>query len=147
MADLSRLDLPVPAASVLVIGTGGTGRTRAVYADGVRTDAVRTDAAGNALHTLSGVAVSVNGVGMDGATVETTTPIETVTAGTIFRAEGIVTVGVRAGAKPGFKSGDAPRGVLDLSVFVERLTPIASAHDLAAAAAAEPKRATAAKPA
>lgn len=38
MADLARITLPVEPGSVLLIGTGGTSRTRAAYENGVKTD-------------------------------------------------------------------------------------------------------------
>lgn len=128
MADLTTLRVPVAADSLMVIGTGGGGRTRAVYRDGAVTeDVVQRD--GSAVHRLSGVAVSVAGIGLDGAVLETTTPLETVPAGTIFRVEGVAELSVRADARPGF--GDrGPRGVLTVTVYAQTLTPVGTVDQL-----------------
>jgi len=128
MADLTTLKVPVPSELLLVIGTGGGGRTRTVYRDGAATEElVQRD--GAAVHRLSGVAVSVAGVGLDGAMIETTTPLETVNAGTVFRVEGVAELTVRADARPGF--GDrGPRGVLAVSVYAQTLTPVGSVDQL-----------------
>lgn len=130
MSDLSRMTLPVDAASVVVIGTGGEARTRKEYRGGEATGAmIQRDGAD--VHRLTGVAVSIGGVGLDGASVETTTGLESVGAGTVFKAEGVVEVSVRADAKPGF--GDrGPRGVLVPSVYVQRLVPAGSITELLA---------------
>ena len=118
----------MPSDLLLVIGTGGGGRTRAVYRDGERTEEV-VEREGSAVHRLTGVAVSIGGVGLDGAMVETSTPLETVDAGTIFRVEGSAELTVRADARPGF--GDrGPRGVLSVSVYAQTLTPVGSVDQL-----------------
>ncbi len=128
MADLTTLRVPVPADQLMVIGTGGGGRTRAVYKDGAATDdVVQRD--GAAVHRLTGVAISVAGVGLDGATLETTTPLEQVPAGTVFRVEGTAEVSVRADARPGFSDRE-PRGVLTVTVFAQTLTPVGSIEQL-----------------
>lgn len=128
MADMTLLRVPVPADQLLVIGTGGGGRTRAVYKDGELTEElVQRD--GAAVHRLNGVAVSVAGTGLDGAIVETTTPLETVDAGIVFKVEGAAEVAVRADARPGF--GDrGPRGVLAVTVYAQTLTPVGSVEQL-----------------
>jgi hypothetical protein len=128
MGDLAILRIPVPEDAVLVISGGGSGRTRAVYRDGAATDElVQRD--GAAVYRLSGVAVSVAGTGLDGAVVETTTPLETVAPGTVFRVEGNTELAVRADARPGF--GDrGPRGVLTVTVYAQTLTPVGSVIDL-----------------
>lgn len=120
--------VPVSADALMVFGTGGGGRTRPVYRDGAVTDdVVQRD--GAAVHRLSGVAVSVAGVGLDGAVVETTTPLETIAAGTVFRVEGSAELLLRADARPGF--GDrGPRGVLAVTVYAQTLTPVGSVTDL-----------------
>jgi hypothetical protein len=120
--------VPVSADVLMVFGTGGGGRTRSVYRDGAVTDdVVQRD--GAAIHRLSGVAVSVAGVGLDGAVVETTTPLETIAAGTVFRVEGSAELLLRADARPGF--GDrGPRGVLAVTVYAQTLTPVGSVTDL-----------------
>lgn len=128
MSDISRLTLSVDPSTVLLIGTGGTSRTRVAYANGVKTE-VNVQRGGADVHRLTGVAVSVSGVGLDGAVVETATPLENVPAGGIFRAEGIAEVSVRADGRPGF-AGGAPRGVLAVTVFVERLVPVGNANEL-----------------
>lgn len=128
MSDLSRLTLPIDSSSVLLIGTGGTSRTRVVYENGVKTDS-NVQRGGADVHRLTGVAVSVNGQGLDGATVETATPLENVPAGGIFRAEGLAEISVRAEGRQGFGGGN-PRGVLALTVFVERLVPVGNANDV-----------------
>lgn len=128
VADVTNLRLPVPADQILVIGTGGGSRTRAVYKDGAATgDVVERD--GAAVHRLSGVAVSVAGAGLDGCVVETSTPLETVPAGTVFRVEGNAELAIRADARAGF--GDrGPRGVLGITVYVQTLTPVGSVESL-----------------
>lgn len=122
MADINRLEIPARSEELLLVGTGGTVRTRAEFRDGQRTG--ETMKRGGAdVHRLTGLAVSLAGVGLDGATVETASPLDEVPAGQIFRAEGEVSVAVRADARPGF--GDSgPRGVLGITVWVERLTPV-----------------------
>ncbi|AAS03181.1 hypothetical protein AFC81_07805 [Mycobacterium avium subsp. paratuberculosis] len=128
MADIARLTLNVDPASVLLLGTGGTSRTRAAYENGVKTEA-NVQRGGVDVHRLTGVAVSVSGTGLDGAVVETSTPLENVPAGAIFRAEGAAEVSVRAEGRQGF-GGGSPRGVLAVTVFVERLVPIGNANDV-----------------
>lgn len=135
MSDMSRLILNVDPASVLLIGTGGTSRTRVAYENGVKTDA-NVQRGGVDVHRLTGVAVSVNGLGLDGAVVETATPLENVPAGGIFRAEGIAEVAVRAEGRQGFGAG-SPRGVLSVTVFVERVVPAGNATDVLRAPAAK----------
>lgn len=139
MADMTRLDgLVLDAGQVLAIGTGGGGRAQRVYRDGAATDEpVLVD--GAQLHKLTGLAVSVGGVGLDGADVQTTTPLESVPAGTIFRAEGRCTLSVRADAKPGW--GDrGPRGLLVVTVYIQRLEAVGSVNDLLRPAPATAKR-------
>ncbi|MEW5813082.1 MAG: hypothetical protein AB1925_26985 [Actinomycetota bacterium] len=128
MADLTTLRVPVPSDLLLVIGTGGGGRTRAVYRDGAKTDEV-VERDGAAVHRLTGVAVSVAGVGLDGAMLETTSPLQTVEAGTIYRVEGIAELTVRADARPGFGDRSA-RGVLAVTVYAQTLTPVGSVDQL-----------------
>ncbi len=128
MADLTTLRVPVPVEQLMVIGTGGGSRTRAVYRDGAATgEVVQRD--GAAVHRLTGVAVSVAGVGLDGATVETTTPLEEVPAGTVWRVEGSAELSVRADARPGF-ADRGPRGVLTVTVFAQTLTPVGNIDQL-----------------
>lgn len=128
MADLTTLRVPVPSDLILVIGTGGGGRKRAVYRDNKKTEEV-VEREGSPVHRLSGVAVSIAGVGLDGAMVETSTPLETVEAGTIFRVEGAAELTVRADARPGFGDG-GPRGVLAVSVYAQTLTAVGSVDQL-----------------
>lgn len=128
MADLTTLRVPVPADQLLVIGTGGGARTRAVYKDGAVTDEV-VQRDGAAVHRLTGVAVSVGGVGLDGASLETTTPLEQVQAGIVFKVEGAAELSIRADARAGF--GDrGPRGVLSVSVYAQTLTPVGDVAQL-----------------
>ncbi len=140
MAELSRMTLPIDAGSVLLMATGGTARTKVAYENGVRTES-NVQRAGVDVHRLTGMAVSVGGQGLDGATVETSTPLEDVPAGGIFRAEGVAEVSVRAEGKSGF-NGNGPRGVLALTVFVERLVPVGNANDLLRAASGSRKTAS-----
>lgn len=133
MPELSKMTLAVDPTTVLLIGTGGTARTRAQYENGVKTD-TNVQRGGVDVHRLTGVAVSVGGTGLDGATVETATPLENVQAGSIFKAEGLTEVSVRAEGRSGFGSG-SPRGVLAVTVFIERLVPVGNANDLLRAGA------------
>ncbi|MCH9668461.1 MAG: hypothetical protein K0U78_00925 [Actinomycetia bacterium] len=128
MPELSRVMLAVDPDSVLLISTGGTARTRVQYENGVKTDS-NIQRSGADVHRLTGVAVSVNGNGLDGATVETATPLAEIKAGSIFKAEGLVEVQIRAEGRAGFGDG-APRGVLATTVFVERLIPVGNATDV-----------------
>lgn len=128
MADINNLRLPVTADQLLVIGTGGGSRTRAVFKDGAATDQV-VERDGAAVHRLSGVAVSIAGVGLDGAVLETTTPLESVGAGVVYRAEGHCEVAIRGDARPGF--GDrGPRATLSVTVFAQQLNPVGSVESL-----------------
>lgn len=129
MADLTRLDdIVVDPGQVIAFGTGGGGRAQRVFRDGTATDEpVLVD--GAQLHKLTGIAVSVGGRGIDGAQVHTSTPLETVPAGVLFKAEGRCTLSVRADARPGW--GDrGPRGVLAVTVYIQTLTPVGSVSDL-----------------
>jgi hypothetical protein len=141
MPELSKMTLAVDPSTVLLIGTGGTARTRAQYENGVKTD-INVQRDGVDLHRLTGVAVSVNGTGLDGATVETATPLENVQAGSIFKAEGLTEVSVRAEGRSGFGDG-SPRGVLAVTVFVERLVPVGNANDVIRATATAGRRSNA----
>lgn len=128
MAEMTRMVSAVPADQVMVIATGGEARTRLAYRDGQQTgETVQRD--GGDVRRLSGVSVSVGGRGLDGATVETATPLDEVPAGTIYRADGTVELTVRAEGRSGFRGGD-PRGVLIVSLYIERLTPVGNAADL-----------------
>lgn len=139
MAELSRLSYHPRHEGVLAVGTGGVTRQRKSYVNGAASDepVLRN---GAAVRRVAGLAISIDGVGLDGATVETTTPLETVEAGTIFKAEGEIEVSVRADARPGFNGG-GPRGVLAVSVFIERLVPVGSAADLMRSPSTATKRA------
>ncbi len=128
MADLTTLKVPVPSELLLVIGTGGGGRTRTVYRDGAKTDEL-VERDGSAIHRLTGVAVSVAGVGLDGAVLETCSELPIVQAGTIFRVEGTAELTVRADARPGFGDRGA-RGVLAVTVYAQTLTPVGSVDQL-----------------
>lgn len=129
MADLSRLVVPVVAESCQLIGTGGVVRQRVNYVNGERSDEPFTRN-GAAVHKVSsGLVVSLGGVGLDGASVETTTPLEEIVAGTIFRPEGVVELSIRAEVRPGFGDG-GPRAVLMPTVFIETLTPLGSVTEL-----------------
>lgn len=134
MAELSRMSYRPTPDSVLIVGIGGVARQRKSYVNGAASDdpPLRN---GAAVQRVSGMAVSIDGVGLDGATIDTSTPLGDVTAGTIFRAEGEVEVQIRADARAGFNGG-APRGVLAVSVYVERLVPVGSAADLLRTASA-----------
>lgn len=135
------MTLPVAADGVLIVGTGGEARTQAVWADGRATDAVQ-QRDGADLRRLTGVAVSVAGIGLDGASVTTTTALDEVSAGMVYRAEGSVEVTMRAVGRPGF--GDrGPRGELVTSVYVERLVPAGSVMDLVKAPGGSGRRAAA----
>ncbi|WP_236742938.1 hypothetical protein [Mycobacteroides abscessus] len=67
------------------------------------------------------------------------TPLEEAPAGMVYRAEGVVELAVRADARPGF--GDrGPRGVLALTVRIERLVPVGNVMDLLRQTPTAPKR-------
>lgn len=121
---MQSMKIPADPAAVLLVGLGGAARERRAYAAGVATgDAVMRD--GIPVRRVTGLAVSVAGVGLDGAVVETTTALEEVSAGSIWRAEGAVELTVRAAASPGF-GGGGPRADLVATIFVERLVPVGS---------------------
>lgn len=131
MAASNTLIIPIDPEQAMVIATGGVGKARQEYRDGQATgQALERD--GAAIWRLTGVAVSVAGQGLDGATVETATPLEEVPAGTIFAATGNCELTVRATATPGFGPNATPRGQLAVTVWVETLTPVASVDDLLA---------------
>jgi hypothetical protein len=139
MADLTRLDeLVLDPAQVIAFGIGGGGRAQRVYRDGNATDEpVLVD--GAQLHKLTGIAVSVGGRGLDGAQVHTSTPLDTVDAGVLFKAEGRCTLSVRADARPGW--GDrGPRGVLAVTVYIQTLTPVGSVTDILRGASSAGRR-------
>ena len=95
---------------------------------------------GAAVRAVTGLAVSVAGVGLDGATVQTVTPLEEISAGQIYAAEGAVEIIARAEAKPGF-GGGSPRADLNIVVFIERLVPKGDVTSLLAGAASGGRRA------
>ncbi|GAB2659242.1 hypothetical protein GCM10027169_22970 [Gordonia jinhuaensis] len=129
MSEITRATVVVDPALVQLVGTGGVGRERALYVDGKRQDAPMKTSGGATIRRLSGLAVSVGGVGYDGADVESTTPLEAVDAGVIYRAEGHCEVRFRAEGRAGFGDG-GPRGVLRTTLFVERVTPVGSIADV-----------------
>lgn len=130
---LNRLVLGVPCAEVTVLATGGVATPRAQFIAGERTgETVKFN--GAEVRRVTGLAVSIDGRGLDGAVVETTTVLDEVAAGTVFRAEGETTVTVRAEAQAGF-GGGAPRASLVTTVFVERLVPVGNVSELLRASA------------
>lgn len=132
MADVTRLTVPMDPTQVLLVGTGGEARAKVLYEGGARVEGRFVERDGGTLYGLTGVSVSVAGVGLDGAAVQTVTPMEAVHAGVVYRAEGVCEIAIRADAKPGFSEGAAPRGVLVPTVYVEQLTPVGSVADLLA---------------
>lgn len=136
---MNRTAFRTDPATVLLFGTGGEGRERAEWRDGQRTGEVITRD-GATVRRLSGVAVSVGGLGLDGAVVETTTPIDEVPAGAVFRASGVCEVSVRAEAQAGIGKDAPPRASLSITVFIERLEPVGSVADLVNGKAAPARR-------
>lgn len=134
---LNRLTQPLDPSTLLLISTGGEGRERPEFKDGARTGApvMRN---GAAVRRVSGIAVSLAGQGLDGIAVDTSTPLDAIPAGTVLRAEGEAELSIRADAKPGFNGG-APRGELQVSLFVERLAPVPTAEIGAVLARAQGK--------
>jgi len=119
------LKLPVPSETVLVIGTGGESRELQEWVGGVATGKPVMHSNGGAIRSLSGVSVSVAGQGLDGAEVSTTTPLDGVAAGAIYRASGEVTVTARADAKITGRGADQrARGQVTARVFIETLEPV-----------------------
>ncbi|KXT58238.1 hypothetical protein Y710_03950 [Gordonia sp. QH-12] len=132
MAEMTSFSVPTTPESVVIVGTGGSGKIRAAYENGTRVGDLKTPG-GEPIWRLNGVSMSVDGVGVDGVTIDTSTPLETVPAGVVFRASGRVTLTLRADGRPGFGDG-GPRGVLIATAFVERLDPVGNVADLLAAA-------------
>lgn len=129
----SSLKLGASPDECLIIGTGGDSREKKLYVDGKRTDQTETHANGGAIRTLSGASVSIGGQGLDGAIVQTTTPMDEVPAGAVYRASGEVKLFVRANARMVGSGADA-RAFADLicTVFVERLEVVGDVKDLLA---------------
>lgn len=127
------LSFPIDPKEVLVVGTGGDSRERSEYRDGEATGRPLLHSNGSSIRGLSGVSVSVSGQGLDGAVVTTTTPIESVPAGTIFRASGEVKLTVRADARVVGRGSDArARGDVVAQLFVEQIEPVGDVNDLLA---------------
>lgn len=125
--------LPVTPSEVLVIGTGGEAREVQEWRDGQQTGKPRLHDNGGAIKALSGVSVSVSGQGLDGASVTTTTPLEGIPAGKIFRASGEVSVTVRADARiVGRGTDQRARGEVVATVFIEQLEPVGDVNELVA---------------
>jgi len=128
MAKIGRYTLAAMPQNFQLYATGGVAQVRAEYADGKRTgESMKRN--GVDLRRVTGLAVSYGNQGLDGATIETTTPLEEVQVGTIFRAEGECEINVRADASPGFNGG-SPRAWLELSVFVEKLVPVGNVSEI-----------------
>lgn len=112
MAELSRMSYRPTPDSVLIVGIGGVARQRKSYVNGTASDdpLLRN---GAAVQRVSGMAVSIDGVGLDGATIDTSTPLGDVTAGTVFRAEGEVEVQIRRRSRriQWWRSSRCARGV------------------------------------
>lgn len=138
------LKLPVPAESVVVVGTGGESREMQEWAGGVATGKPQLHSNGSALRALSGVSVSVAGQGLDGAEVSTTTPLDGIAAGAIYKASGEVTVTARADAKiTGRGAEQRARGQVTARVFIETLEPVGDINALLKSAPATGSRAKA----
>lgn len=134
------LKLPVPADSVLVIGTGGEAREMQEWSGGVATGKPQLHSNGGALRALSGVSVSVAGQGLDGAEVSTTTPLDAIPAGALYRASGEVTVTARADARITGRGADQrARGQVTARVFIETLEPVGDVNSLLKAGAGRAK--------
>lgn len=135
----SDLVLGLNPRDLMLVGTGGGAAVRNEWADGKpsETPMVRN---GGALRRLSGIAVALNGVGLDGATIESTTPLDKIESGVVFRAEGECELRVWAAAKKNERSGKL-FAELNTTLFVERLVPVGNAF---AAALAKAQRTAAA---
>lgn len=123
------LTLTVDPKDLQLVGTGGEGRVKQEWKDGQPTGPMLRE--GASVHRLTGMAVSLGGSGLDGCSVETSTPLEEVPVGSLWKVEGHATVTVRADASAGINGG-APRGNLVATVFVEKLVPIGSVTELLA---------------
>ncbi|MFT4044699.1 MAG: hypothetical protein QM673_16185 [Gordonia sp. (in: high G+C Gram-positive bacteria)] len=136
MADPTKVTIPISAHSLILFSGGGEGRVVREYEGGKPTGQNRKGPNGADLWRLNGVSPSLAGKGVEGAVVETTTPLEKLDPGTIFAAEGAVEMTVTAQAKPGY--GDSgPRGTLGVRIFVETLTPRGNIGALLADTASE----------
>lgn len=129
MATINTLIIPIDPEQVLIVATGGVGRERKEYRDGQATgQALQRD--GAAIWRLTGIGVSVAGQGLDGATIETATPLEDVPSGTVFVAAGTCELTIRATGVAGFGQNPTPRGQLETTVWIETLNPVGSVNDL-----------------
>ncbi|WP_341258615.1 hypothetical protein [Gordonia malaquae] len=133
---MTRFKVPTVADSVTVIGLGGTAKIRQAYEDGRRLGDMTADN-GKVIRRLSGVAMSVAGVAVDGVTIDTTSVLEEVPAGVIFKASGEVELTIRAEGRAGFGNG-GPRGVLQATAYIEELTPVGTLSDVLATTKAAP---------
>lgn len=126
MASIRSLTIPLDPSQVLLIGTGGGGVVRAEWVDGERTgESITRDGAD--LRRLSGISVSAAGIGLDGAVVETTTPLDEVGAGTVFAVSGTCELFVRSSSYVDFRGNS--QSELVCTLYVQTLTPVLQVQD------------------
>lgn len=134
---MRNLTLGINVNDLMLIGTGGGGVVKNKWADGKRTEELESRN-GGPVRNLSGISASLNGVGLDNIGIATSTPLERVEAGMLFRAEGEAELRVWPTV-----SGGKDRAFAELNgtLYVERLVPLGNAFDAArkhAARAAQP---------
>lgn len=124
----NRIQIGIDPTSVTLIGGGEVPLVKG-FANGISTgEPVMRD--GKPVRTLRTATVFIDGVPVEGITVQTTTDIESIPNGSIMRGEGAPAILVlRADARPGFNGG-APRGEIAGSIFLQGLTVVASLDSL-----------------
>lgn len=131
MASTSSLTLTPEAGTVALFGGGKLTEVKDYKDQKENGPKLRN---GRQLRRAPGVTAVLNGVPLDGFTVQTVADIDSLPDGSVLAASGVVEITIRGEARPGFGDG-GPRASLTGSVFIEGITPVGSVADLLANAA------------
>lgn len=126
MASTNSLTLHPEAGTVALIGGGKLTEVKD-FKDQKEVGPKLRD--GRQLRRAPGITAMLDGVPLDGFTVQTVADIDAFPDGCVLAASGVVEITIRGEARPGF--GDSgPRANLTGSVFVEGITPVGTFADL-----------------
>lgn len=115
------MEIMIAAEQITLLSQGGKARPKNAYVDGKATGPRLRNGAPVVGVPMAAIVEGADLADVDLA-VETSTPLEEVSAATIFAAEGECVLRIRADGRAGFGDG-GPRGALIGTLYVERVVP------------------------